>query len=372
MKFFWVLTLFSFTVNAQRVDRNLVTNISKTLQNVTPEQCLDPNPFAPWCNNLYEYVCKNVKKTDNKLKQLNDSVNARSQVPANATLKQKNDLAMKAISLAETESFQEKLTLLRDDVRRLMDPAKWNVISLFNGNGYPSPEKQKQMVSIIKGVRLRTGSEYITDLISYGQIQNPSLSVEKVREQAINVYTSSCGKNGLEVNAFFDGESDVILCPGLVYSLADYKADDTEMKAALLFTLSHEVTHAIDYRALPEVYDRMKACYEKESKDPHVWNEDIAREITSDYYGALSIGTYLKENNITGEKAARVIGLAADGWCSPTPSTGHSASHRDGQNHPEGEFRVNMTIGRAPLIRLALGCDRTETACALKGEIKPK
>lgn len=333
--------------------------------NLTPNAMnCDQNPTAPWCQDLYKAVCA-LKKSESKLKELNGQIEAQTymSLPPNASQKAKNDAAAKAIQMADTMAYKEGVTLLRDEVRKLMDPAKWNVINLFNGNNYPSPEKQKQMAQIVLSVKLKTGGEYVAGLMEYGRKQAPNMPVEVLREQALTMYTSTCGKNGLEVNAFYEN-GDLVLCPGLVYSLADYKANAEEIKAAIIFTMSHEITHSIDYVEMPDVYDKMKSCYEKTTKNPNIFQEDMAAEITADYYGAYSLAKYLNDRNISGTQAVRIIALATDGFCSAITSSD--------DHHPSGEFRVNQSIAKTPLMRKVLGCSdpsKNDPSCALKGEI---
>ncbi len=346
---------------------------------VTCQQALDNgDPLPAHCRDLSTALCSMNRERDGA--GIMDREIARATydpLPANATQAQRNRAAEQAIGLSDRDAYDNNSMAgpSRDDVRRMMDPARWNVISLFNGVGYPSVEKQRQMATTVQNIRLKTGTEYVASLVQWGRQQNPSASQENLKRDAISTYTAACGRTGMEANAFFE-EGEVILCPGLAYSMRDYGDSNKieEIKAALIFTMSHEITHSIDYLVNPTNFDKLISCYQRAAPDASLFsNRNKLAELTSDYFGAHSLGKYLADNaNSLGLPPAatpasartvmRILARSVGSYCTIDPSD---------NDHASPSYRINQVLARAPGIKAALGCPGATAenpACTLRGE----
>lgn len=338
------------------------------------------SPLPAYCQDLFTSVC-NIHTTENNLALLSGTIetNTYGLLPPNATQAQRNQAAADAISRSDVLAYDNNSQqgLSRDDVRRLMDPARWNVVSLFNGVGFPSADRQRRLASIVQNVHLKSGTEYVNSLIQWGRQQNPSASMDVLRRDAINTYTAACGRTGLEVNAFFE-DGDVILCPGLAYSMRDYGSQNKieEIKAAMIFTMSHEITHSIDYLTSQNDYSELVTCYRSYAPDASLTNTHILAELTSDYYGAFAMGKYISENALklglptpaTPESAntvLRILARSVGSYCQQIPGD---------TEHPQGSYRLNQVLARTPSIKAALGCPAPtleNPGCSLRGPTPP-
>lgn len=369
MKSFLILILISGFVHAQRsapqaspsVLRAATTAAATLSQPVAPQVSCDPitgNPLAPYCQDLFASVCS-VRETSTQLSALNSSIygNTYGKLPANATQAQRNAAAEQAIRLSDgSYDNNSSAGLSRDDVRRLMDPARWNVVNLFNGVGTsPSPAAQRLMASTVQNIHLVSGSEYVNSLIQWGRQQNPGANAETLRQNALTTYTAACGQTGLERNAFFE-DGNVVLCPGLAYSMRDFGAENgiQEMKAAMIFTMSHEITHSIDYMVNANNYTNLIACYQRTSPDPSMYsNRHMMAELTSDFYGAYALGKYLQDQRTAlnlgnpgspeqATKILRILARSVGAYCTEVPGD---------TDHPQGRFRLNQVIAQTPSIK---------------------
>lgn len=368
----------------------VITAVSTLANPVEPiVACAEPSPpppagsssLAPQCQDLFSSVCS-VRRTSDQLKARSQKIYGETYatLPADASQAQRNQMADLAIRKAD-ESYDNNSSggLSRDDVRRLMDPARWNVISLFNGVGTnPSPAAQRQMTTTVQNIHLVSGSEYVASLVQYGRQQNPGASADTLRRNALTTYTAACGQTGMEINAFYE-DGNVILCPGLAYSMRDYGAVNgvEEMKAAMMFTMSHEITHSIGFRQSPGNYANLMACYQTQSPDATVYNSpQMKSELTSDYYGAFALGKYLRDNNtilnMTApgspgniETVIRILARSVGSYCTEVPGD---------TDHPSGRFRINQVIAKTPAIMAALGCPaptNEKPSCTLRGPAPP-
>lgn len=361
-----LLCLFMTSAFAQTTHN--LSNSLNTLSNAKALGEIDcEDPYAPeWCRNLYKSVCK-VKKTSNKLASLQQKVvsDIFSKVPKNADKKTNYDAVERGMKFAEDAVYSQG-KVSRKDVSDLVTETKTAISRLISSNRTIPHEFKKPMIEQIEKVRFMTGTEYLEDLINWAQKHEPRRAREEHRQGALDLYASACGISGLEVNAFYE-EGNLILCPGLIYSLEDYNPKSKqEVLTALSFTIGHELTHSIDYGNIPPIYSNLKACYEDVMKDKTIFHDERGNEVTADFWGSLVFAQKLKDQNVKGTDAVRAVALATDGFCSPVdPKQAPTA-------HPEGEFRVNMTLARTHELRKILGCDDLTKAfpgCTLEGAL---
>ncbi len=378
----FLLPLSAFARRAVTLQQGIqaISNPGSLTPEVSCEEAIaNGGPIPPHCQNLFASVCQ-IQRSSNRLGDLNQSISQRTYdtLPANATQAQRNAAAEQAIRISDTEAYDNNSQQgpSRDDIRRMMDPARWNIISLFNRVGYPSPERQTQMATTVQNIRLKTGSEYVATLVQWGRQQNPSASQEALRQDALTTYTAACGRTGLEANAFFE-EGEIVLCPGLAYSMRDYGDANKieEIKAAMIFTMSHEISHSIDYLANQSNLDRLVACFQRAAPDASIFNnrEKLA-EITSDYFGAFSLGKYLADNAVklglpipatpsSANTVMRILARSVGSLCTDDPAD---------NSHPGASYRINQVLARTPGIKSALGCPAPTVenpSCNLRGNV---
>lgn len=374
MKMILLLTTFlSFSAAATEMAmRKTVVYIDELNQNgVMSFVGCDPNdPNAPaYCKDLYGYICS-VRKTNNGLGALDRDLNTRywRNLPNGATNNQFNDMARTTHQISE-DSVYNITDVMRDDIRNALTDTKTALKQFITSTPLISSQNQSRMAAAVDGVNLRYGREYIDRIVNHAKTQNPNVPEAQIRTQAYQMYMSACGVNGLEVNAFYEGGS-IVLCPGLMISMKDYGANKSDMLAALRFTLGHEIGHAIDAEAFPDVYGSMASCYRTISGNPNVWQGETAGEISADYWGAIALtSNHVRANKLNldnPDNNARVVALSVDGFCTERPTADSP--------HPEGAFRVNESIGRHPYIARALGCNSISSStpyCGLQGRFTP-
>lgn len=364
MKFlflFFVLISSNISLAETNMTMQRAVGVLNEFNNVSNYMYCDPNdPNAPaWCKDLYGYVCS-VKKKSNILPSLNTEMMQTiwGTLPKQITTKQFNDAAFKAISQSESNVY--KITKVeRDEIRMLFLEAKASMKTFITSTPLLPRDKVRAMSASVDEVKLKYGTEYVEGLVVYAKSQGLKDSDDALRKQAYEVYMSMCGRNGLGVNAFYEGGS-MVVCPGLLISLSGYNANKEEMKNALSFTFGHELGHAIDAHQFPEAYTKMQGCYDGLSHNPGAWNDETSGEISGDYWGSLVLSERLQ--NLTPADAAKTIAYAVDGFC--TDASGAPSPH------PEGAFRLNQIIGKHQLITEILECppaNKEAPFCSLRG-----
>lgn len=326
--------------------------------------CDDPNAPA-WCHDLYKSTCE-LKKSSDKLGTLNAYIsgNTYNKMPQNPQRKDLVEAGSKAVKMSDELVYQQG-TVLRKDVVNTFMQAKTVMFQAITSSAYLSEGTKKRMVDNISKIKLRTGQEYVDSLVEWAVKQQPSVPKEAHKQAALEIYMSTCGATGLEVNAFYEN-GNMVICPGLVYSLEDYgPKGKEEVLNALSFTLGHEMGHAIDSMVLPDAYSKMKACYEQTTGKKDIFNAESGAEIAGDFWGALVLGQRLKSQRVTGANAVRAVTLATDGFCL-SPKVQESSPHQ------ENSFRVNTIIAKAPAMREVLGCSTASSDnpyCSIEGKI---
>lgn len=340
---------------------DVLRNPSQAVNNVL---CKSDDPNAPWCNNLSSYTCQ-VKKQSNLVGALDQSLNDRytSKISPNSSIKEFNDTYLTAITTAENEVFGQSMAKRPDIVQVFMD-AKTYMRQSITSNPYIPVARQKLMSNAIMTINMRTGREYIDELVVKLKAKLPNIDKDALTKKAIEVYQSSCGDRGMDVNAFYN-DGKFVLCPGLVYSLSDYgPKNKAEVMNALSYTIGHEMGHSIDCHEFPDVYSSMRACYVGSNGGSSAMWDESGEEISGDYWGTIVLANRLRANNIKGSEAARCVALATDGFC------GSDFSAENSQFAFTGEFRVNKTISASPALREAMSCEgptNQQPACMISG-----
>lgn len=359
---FLILVAATSAVQADTIRQGL-NALSKPIE--VGIDCSDPNAPA-WCRDLYKAACENKKITDKK-GQLATVIEERTykKLPKSPLKQQINDAAEAAVKMADDLVYKQGKVVRKDVVDTFME-SKTILYQVITSNNYISAPKKKELVKTIEAVNLRTGYEYVDELIKWGKKQDPNAPAEDVRRAAIEAYMASCGHTGLEVNAFYHN-GNIVLCPGLVFSLEDYDSKGKQdILNSLSFTIGHELGHAIDNSDQPEIYGKLRGCYETITNQKDLFKGEIGDEIVGDYWGTLVLGQRMKNQKVKGADTVRTVSMAIDGFCAPleVPDRPRPPAH------PTAQFRVNTTIARAPLMREALGCDAPSPehpACWLDG-----
>jgi hypothetical protein len=192
--------------------------------------------------------------------------------------------------------------------------------------------------------------------------------------ELISQIVESCGKEGLEDNAFavsIDGTQYLVLCPG------DYLAAwDPSVKTGInlqeisgeVWTLGHEMGHHVDAHNYPNSYQKFKACIQNNyvaelaAGDP----EEYMGEISADYWGTEALAGLLF-NVKTEQERLLILQSALDGLCD-TP---------DDNIHPDGRFRIENFVRRNPRLSQVLGCKADpniafKPSCTLRGAWKQR
>lgn len=329
----------------------------------------DPSTNAPsYCRNLYDYACRQ-QKTNNRHETLERQLNNVywDSLPQDITYDTFSQTAANSLQAAEDSVFNIS-NVTRDEIRMALTNAKtalMQVVSDTNGEKWLSPlsgSTRNQMAAKIQNIGLRYGREYVEDLVRHSKRQQPNVSESVHRANAYNQYHSQCGGNGLDVNAFSTNDY-IVLCPGLLISMSDHRTNKEQIKKALAFTFGHELGHAID-ATKPEYtagYNRMKQCYEQQSGRSNIWSNEVASEVSADYWGSYVLAQSLNQNNV--EDRARTLALAMDGFCEETASP---------ELRSAGLLRINQVIGRNPMLAEKLACpgagnDPRAPFCDLRG-----
>lgn len=202
-------------------------------------------------------------------------------------------------------------------------------------------------------------------------------------DEIVESITESCGKDGLEDNAFAaeaDGRKFVIMCPGdylAIFEPGNKNGISGLEIAGEIWTLGHELGHHIDFEDFKTSYENLTACVEdhylnqlgeeEEGVREILTKESVPRymkEISADYWGTEAwVGVF---SSIKDEQTKLyVIQDSLEGLCG-TPDDGQSGGH------PEGRFRIENFVRRNPRLSQTLGCKINpaiafKPSCTLRG-----
>jgi len=352
------MILIFLTASAFAKDKQKLDDIMKVLDN--PSKALnDPiceeknNTVANSCVSLSGAVCaiKNPQVGLNTLRSR--AVNYPSVTFNNATLP-----ALETIERIEREVFEASL-VKQDDLNELFSEVRTSMLAMIAKNTDLTSQQRADMRAKIESVQFMSGSDYVRNRESN---LNPNESAGQARLKGLRNYSENCG-NGTLVSAYNQLDK-VVLCPGLIQSLMDFgPRSKREMLNSLAFTLGHELAHSIDAtpERFPAPYEKMKSCYNQLQGSSGQF-ETRGPEITADFWGSQILSERLRADDITGSEAIRALALATDEFC----------SFNEDQVYPSGLARLDLTIGRDPQVRQALGCGAPTNeapVCTLAGTI---
>ena len=367
MKFliFFMLALPTFSFG--QVDEVLKRGIKavSSPDGIWIPECTDPNA-AVWCKDLYRTVCSSQKTKTNKHQILNQKIisSTYGKLNKNASQKEIIQAAQHAVKMSDELIFSEG-QLTRKDVLDTVKETKTTMTQIISSSKHIDADFKGAMNDRVNSVVLKSGQEYVDSLVDWALKWEPHVPRDTHLKAALEIYMSTCGPTGMEVNAFYEKET-LVLCPGLIYSLVDFDPKSKkEIMAALSFTIGHEIGHSIDAVEGPELYYKMKACYEDVTKKKNIFSGETAGEISSDYWGTQVFKQSLKNHKIKWPIAIRVIAMATDGFCSDNTSSKQKP-------HLDGKVRVNLTISKDPSIRELLSCETpspANPACGMEGKI---
>lgn len=195
-------------------------------------------------------------------------------------------------------------------------------------------------------------------------------------------FVYQCKENGLRDNAFHPpGMQKIVLCPGLILASrmdSDLTADRQDMFAGVVWTMSHETGHSIDYEHFPAQYVAMRSCVEQEfirtgilkgfenlapgSADYEDRIEAHMEEIAADHW-ANEVMAKLIEGMTDRAQGLALLKSATVGLC---------GLRDDGVRYGSDRFRLGVLLGRNPRLRKALGCGPLESgqaSCDFAGQV---
>lgn len=247
----------------------------------------------PECQHRYSYICTGLERTESRRETLDRQLTTVFWQPMNeletVTHALFNDQVGKSLVSAEEAVFS-LTNVERDEVRQSLNESASRLIAYFEtprgrslfGTGAVGRQRLERLTSRLERVELRYGTEFVETEAARRQAEVSGQNVKSVaRAAAFNEYHSLCGRNGLEV-AYFRAQTKydpgatgqnislvsdpydiVVLCPGLIISMADHGAGKDEIIDALQFTwgillgqiVSDEMSATWDGRA------QLAVCY---------------------------------------------------------------------------------------------------------------
>jgi hypothetical protein len=183
--------------------------------------------------------------------------------------------------------------------------------------------------------------------------------------RSLQAFVENCGPEGMADGAFAIPDlNEVVICPGLVFGA---KAKGGSLESHLTHVIAHEMGHhcgadhtprsLTGFGAFKSLYRNMEACYQDEF--PNLGEERMG-EVVADNWGVEALAVQIR-----GKSRSEALDFLRNAMA-PLCSTDAS------EVHPPGSFRLNVTLGRNPRIREALGCgDPTpeRPACTMAGTV---
>lgn len=335
-----ILIFLSASANAQ--EKQKLNDIIKVLEN--PAKSLN-DPICEEKNNTVANSCVSLSGAVCAIRNPQAGLNALRTRAANYPVIPFNKMTLptlEAIKLVERDVFEKSL-VKPDDLSNLFSEVRTSMLAMIAQNSDLTSQQRADMRAKIETVQFMSGSQYVRHREAN---LNPNETTKQARLKGLRNYSENCG-NGTQVSAYNQMDK-VVLCPGLIQSLMDFgPRSKREMLNSLAFTLGHELAHSIDATQdrFPQPYERMKSCYNQLQGGTGQF-ESRGPEITADYWGSQILSERLRADNITGSEAIRALALATDEFC----------SFNEDQVYPSGIARLDLTIGRDPHVRQALGC----------------
>lgn len=198
-----------------------------------------------------------------------------------------------------------------------------------------------------------------------------------------NIMSNPCGSDGLVSNAFattVKNEKYVLICPGLLLTLAGEENEETKFNT-VLHTISHEMAHHIDNRKVGnEVYANYLSCLtenyadslkkspadakfcKKVEKHPTACKakvvESHAGEIIADAWGVKVLNIHARTKAYSAALTDTMIVTTMNHFC----------GSQDEGIHPTGDFRVESILRMNTDLTSYLGCGQqpmVKAACSL-------
>ena len=347
------VTTSAFAQEKQKLDDiiKVLANPSKALNDPICEE--KNTTVSNSCVSLSGAVCA-IRNPQVGLHALRARAESYPTIPYNKTMLP----TLESIERVEREVFETSL-VKQDDLTELFSEVRLSILSMISQNTDLSSQQRSEMKAKIETVQFMSGAEYVR---AREANLNPNETSEQARLKGLRNYSDNCG-NGTHVSAFNQLDK-VVLCPGLIQSLMDFNPrSKREMLNSLAFTIGHELAHSIDATEdrFPEPYERMKSCYNQLQGSSGQF-ETRGPEITADFWGSQILSERLRADNITGSEVIRALALATDEFC----------AFNEDQVYPSGRARLDLTIGRDPHVRQALGCGaptKEAPVCTIAGTI---
>lgn len=222
-------------------------------------------------------------------------------------------------------------------------------------------------VGRLERVSVLSADQYVEAYVTRERAPGSTIPEAELRARAYRAYHASCGRHGLNNNAFFD-RGAVVLCPGLFLEAHSYGASRRDALDALSFTVAHELGHVLDSSVYPAAYGDLGQCYRAITDTAQVWIPGLADEISADHWGAVVLSEVLNARSDgppPPEQVVRIIAYATGNFGIRDEDPGEG-------EHPPAQFRINQTIARHPVMVQLLGCpaagERNPT-CTLQGRL---
>lgn len=335
-----------------------MNDIIKVLEN--PSKALN-DPRCEEKNNTDVNACRSLSSAVCAIRNPQTGLNSLKKRAAGYPVVQFNQMtlpSLEAVERVEREVFETSL-VQQNDLVQLFNEVRTTLKNAISRNTDLTAEQRGQMLTKIETVQFMSGSEYVRHREAN---LNANETAEQARMKGLRNYSEHCG-NGSDVSAFNQLDK-IVLCPGLIQSLMDFSPrNQREMLNSLAFTIGHELAHSIDATSdrFPQPYERMRSCYNQLQGGTGQF-ETRGPEISADYWGSQVLAERLRADNLTGTEVVRALALATDDFC----------TFEENEDYPSGNARLDLTIGRDPLIRQSLGCDPPSAeapVCTIAGTI---
>jgi hypothetical protein len=354
-KYLPLVLLFSITSHAQNMTAEikqglaLLSNPSSFLK---PEHCEPGKPdTAQWCSKQFSWACivdassEKAEKFKKKVDVAFDDVDFEdgSDSEINAAYKQ-------SLLLAEKEMFAVG-SLKSQDLNKFFDDQKQKLAQVIKEQPL-SASKQADLIKKVQATKLVMPSQYIANLEAYAFSKYPNEPKNKIRKQAMESYTESCGDSSHRKEIFFEANS-IVICPGKIVSLQEkhIKSKD-EALDAITPLLGRALGQAIDSDEEPSIYKNMGQCYKTLLNNQKAWSKEMAAALSADFWGAQLFAARLMARNIKGHDVIKTI---ANGFQ-------HPYCYDD--NYKTTTFRIDRVFSLTPGTRELMACGKTSEAPA--------